>query len=156
MNEARHDVDVVREMYRAFERADVGRSLELCAPEVTVHQSPAVPWGGDYTGRDGVVRFLTALGGALDSRPETERLFADGDGRVVQVGRTRGTVRRTGRRFDVAETHVWTVRDGLVVRFEAYIDVPAMLPALAPDDEHDRTSGVPAPVGASVPGVGAS
>jgi ketosteroid isomerase-like protein len=51
----------------------------------------------------------------------------------VQIGRTAGTVVATGAPFDVAETHVWTVRDGRAVRFRAYVDTPAMLDALAAD-----------------------
>ena len=45
-------------------------------------------------------------------------------------GRTAGTVNATGAAFDVDELHLLTVRDGRVVRFEAYIDTPAMLAAL--------------------------
>jgi ketosteroid isomerase-like protein len=128
------DIDVVQEMYRAFARGDAVRTLELCAPDVRVHQSPALPWGGDHVGHDGVLAFLTALGGALDSAPQTERLYADGAGTVVQVGRTRGTVRATGVPFDVPETHLWRIRDGRVVGFEAYLDTAAMLAALAAVD----------------------
>jgi ketosteroid isomerase-like protein len=50
--------------------------------------------------------------------------------RVVQAGRTTGTVNTTGAAFDVDEVHILTVRDGNVVRFEAHIDTPAMLGAL--------------------------
>lgn len=32
----------------------------------------------------------------------------------------------------IDETHVWRVRDGKVVRMEAYVDNAAMLPALPP------------------------
>ena len=45
-------------------------------------------------------------------------------------GKTAGTVNATGAAFDVDELHLLTVRDGKVVRFEAYIDTPAMLAAL--------------------------
>ena len=124
------DTAVVRAVYDAFDRGDLAAIMALVAPGVTVQQSPAVPWGGTYTGHEGLGRFLAALTGHLDSRPEIERLFADGDGHVVQVGRTRGTVRATGAGFDVAEVHLWTVRDGLVQRFEAYLDAPAMRAAL--------------------------
>jgi ketosteroid isomerase-like protein len=48
----------------------------------------------------------------------------------VQTGRTRGTVVANGAAFDVPEVHVWERRAGKVVRFEAYIDTPAMLEAL--------------------------
>jgi ketosteroid isomerase-like protein len=32
--------------------------------------------------------------------------------------------------FDVAETHLFELRDGKIIRFEVYIDTPAMLDAL--------------------------
>ena len=46
------------------------------------------------------------------------------------LGRTRGRPRRGRVAFDVAVAHVWTVRDGQISRFEAYIDTPAMREAL--------------------------
>ena len=49
---------------------------------------------------------------------------------VVQTGRTRGTVRANGASFDIPEVHVWELRDGKVVRYQVYIDTPAMLDAL--------------------------
>ena len=72
--------------------------------------------------------FFTKLTGALE--PEPERLIDDEEGHVVQIGRTRGRVRATGNEFDVPETHVWTVEDGKVIRFESYIDTPNMREAL--------------------------
>jgi uncharacterized protein len=49
----------------------------------------------------------------------------------VVVGRTRGTVHATRRQFDVPIAHVWRIVDGRATRWEAYIDTPAMLEALA-------------------------
>ena len=48
----------------------------------------------------------------------------------MAVGHTRGRVLATGNRFDVPETHVWTIRDGKVERFESYIDTKMMREAL--------------------------
>ncbi len=128
---AEQDVAVVRDVYDAFAHGDVPRIFQRFAPDGVVQQSAALPWGGTFEGHDGLGRFLAALTRRLDSTPETERIYGDGAGRVGQVGRTRGTVRASGARFDVAETHVWTVRDGQVVRFEAYVDALPMLAALA-------------------------
>jgi ketosteroid isomerase-like protein len=61
------------------------------------------------------------------SRPER---FIDAGDCAVQVGRTRGRVHATAKTFDVAGVHAWTLRDGMVVRYGASIDHPAMLPAL--------------------------
>ena len=57
-------------------------------------------------------------------------MFAAGD-RVVQHGRTRGTVRANGAAFDIPECHIWTVRDGRVLAAEFFIDSAQMLAAIA-------------------------
>jgi hypothetical protein len=125
------DTAVVTEVYAAFGRGDLARIAALFADDGVIAQSPALPWGGTHTGPQGLTTFLGTLTAHLESTPVTERLFADGAGRVVQVGRTRGTVRATGAAFDVPEVHVWTVAGGRVQRFEAYLDTPAVQAALA-------------------------
>ena len=131
MEQAEQDLALVAEVYDAFGRADVPRIMALFADDGTVSQSLELPWGGTHTGHEGLGRFLATLTGHLDSHPQTERLFADGAGHVVQVGRTCGVVRATGTPFDVAEVHVFTLAGGRVTRFEAYVDTPALLTALA-------------------------
>ena len=130
MEQAEQDLAVVREVYDAFARADVPRIMALFDEGGTVVQSPALPWGGTHTGHEGLGTFLGTLTSHLDSHPETERLFADAAGHVVQVGRTRGVVRATGAPFDVPEVHVFTLAGGRVTRFEAYLDTAALLAAL--------------------------
>ncbi|MBB3675080.1 nuclear transport factor 2 family protein [Modestobacter versicolor] len=124
------DLAVVRGVYEAFGRGDVAAITARFAEDGTVAQSPALPWGGTHHGHAGLGHFLGTLTGHVASVPESQQLFADGDGHVVQVGRTRGVVRANGAGFDVAEVHVWTVRDGVVTRFEAYLDDAAMQAAL--------------------------
>ncbi|MGY1773777.1 nuclear transport factor 2 family protein [Blastococcus sp. SYSU D00813] len=130
MDDTDRDLALVREVYDAFGRGDVPRITALFADDGTVVQSPALPWGGEHRGHAGLGHFLTTLVTHLDSHPETERLLADGAGHVVQVGRTRGSVRATGAPFDVPEVHVFTLAGGRVTRFEAYLDTAAMLAAL--------------------------
>jgi uncharacterized protein len=77
-----------------------------------------------------VFTFFLTLVEHVESRVTTESLFAAGD-HVVQTGRTRGTVKANGANFDIPEGHVWELRDGKVVRYQVYIDAPAMLEALS-------------------------
>lgn len=121
--------DVVAELYTAFARRDLPAVLALSDPEIVVAQTDLLPWGGTYRGHDGLKAFTAALLGRVDSQVEIEEFIEAGD-RVVAIGRTRGTVRGTGTSFDVRVAHVWTVKDGKAVKFEAYIDTPAMLRAL--------------------------
>jgi ketosteroid isomerase-like protein len=122
-------IRVIEKVYAAFADRDLDALLALCAPDVAVTQDPALPWGGQYQGPDGAATFVMKLMGASDSIVTPEQLFAAGDD-VVQVGRTAGTVRSNGASFDIPEYHVWTVRDGLVVRAQFFIDSTAMLEAI--------------------------
>jgi hypothetical protein len=113
-------VAVVRDVYAAFERNDAPAIFALFHPEGVITQSIRLPWGGRYDGHAGLAEFLGKLTGAIASRVTTERFIDDEDGHVVA----------TGRRFEVPETHVWTVANGLVTKFESYIDTGAMRLAL--------------------------
>lgn len=121
--------DVVRGVYSAFERRDVPALLALFDDEVVITQSEEVPWGGTYRGHAEALEFFGRLGSRIQTRVEVDRLIVAGD-TVVENGRTCGEAVETGRSFAIDETHVWRVRDGKVVRMEAYVDNAAMLAAL--------------------------
>lgn len=123
------NIEVIRRVYDAMKSRDSDVLQELFAGDIRVWQSPELPWGGDYEGRDGAFTFFLTLVEHIQSQVTMENLFSAGD-HVVQTGRTRGTVVANGATFDVPEAHVWEVHDGKVVGFRAYIDTPAMLEAL--------------------------
>jgi hypothetical protein len=123
------NIDAIRRVYDALASRDASAIQEVFAPDVTIRQSPELPWGGDYEGLDGAFTFFLTLVEHIESQVTTDSLFAAGD-HVVQTGRTRGTVRANGASFDIPEVHVWELRDGKVVRYQVYIDTPTMLDAL--------------------------
>jgi len=123
------EVSTVQQIYDAFFRGDLDGVMQRCTPEATISQDPALPWGGHYVGRAGIAEFATKLVGTIDSKVTHEAMFRAGD-RVVQQGRTRGTVRRNGATFDIPECHIWTLREGLVAEVQFFIDSDAMLAVL--------------------------
>jgi hypothetical protein len=123
------NIEIIRQVYAAFAAEGLDRVLELCAPRCVVTQDNALPWGGRHQGLDGVATFAAALGGTVHSVVTTNELFEAGD-RVIQYGRSRGTVLANGATFDIPEVHVWTLRDEKVAAAEFYTDTPAMLRAL--------------------------
>ena len=58
-----------------------------------------------------------------------ERLFEAGD-TVVQIGRSRGTIRSTGASYDIPECHVWTFCDDKVVDVQMFIESDTILDLL--------------------------
>jgi len=122
-------IEVVRRLYQAFAERELDVIPQLVSPDVVITQDPALPWGGRYEGHDGMGEFTLKLLGAIDSAVTVHELFEAGD-RVVQYGRTAGTVRATGEPFDIAECHVWRVEDGRAVEAQYFIDSAVMLRAL--------------------------
>lgn len=127
----RPHVEIVRQMYDALARRDIAAAFSRFAADVELVQSEEVPWGGTYHGIEGAQAFFAGLIGAITSVVTVDRFIDAGDS-VVAIGWTRGTVNATGRRFDVPIAHVWTVRDGQVVRVRFYIDNPTMQASLVP------------------------
>jgi uncharacterized protein len=126
---AEGNVQIISSLYEAFSRRDMQALLPLLDPQIEVRQTTLLPWGGAHQGYQGIMSFATKLLEHLDSQVEPEEFVEAGD-TVVAIGHTRGRVRANDREFDVRIVHVWTLKDGKVLRFEAYIDTPKMLQAL--------------------------
>jgi uncharacterized protein len=127
---AEGDVDLIRSVYEAFQRRDVGGVVEHLDADVVWHQSDLLPWGGTYRGPEQAMVYARRFIEHVESELHPATVFDAGD-RVVMFGRTTGRARRSGSDFDVPSVHVWQVRDGRIVRFEAYTDTRALLRALA-------------------------
>ncbi|MBA3043109.1 MAG: nuclear transport factor 2 family protein [Alphaproteobacteria bacterium] len=125
-------LDVVRAVYRAYAARDLAAIQALYHPDCEIYQSALLPWGGELRGRAGLQQFFIRLTSTIDTEIVDEQLFEAGD-RVVSIGRTRGKALATGRQFELPAVHVYTVREGTICRYEAYVDTPAMLSACTPD-----------------------
>jgi uncharacterized protein len=123
------DIDVVEAIYAAMGDRDIARLIELIDEKVVITQDARLPWGGRFEGHEGFAQFAAALTGTITSAVTHDELFA-ADGDVIQVGHTRGTVNETGKPFDIAEVHRWTIQDGKAVRAHFSIDTPGMLTVL--------------------------
>jgi ketosteroid isomerase-like protein len=124
------DIETIRKVYAAFNGRDMDLLQHYFAEDAEIFQTPEVPWGGEYRGHHGLYTFLVKAVEHVDTQIVPEALFAAGH-HVVQMGRLQGRARANGAPFDVPVVHLWELRDGLVVRYESYIDTPVLLAALA-------------------------
>lgn len=127
---SQEDVAVVQSAYEAFRRGTVQAIFALLHPEIELYQSEWVPWGGKYKGHEEAGYFFSNLTETIESRVDPDQFVDDEEGHVVAVGHTRGSVRTTRREFEVPIVHVWTIKEGKALRFEAYIDTSQMRVAL--------------------------
>jgi len=122
-------IDLVRAVYAAYARRDMASAATLFHPEGVAFQTPLLPWGGEHHGRAGLLAFMGGLTRHIETEIVDETLFEAGD-RVVSIGRSRGRAVQTGVAFTLDAVHIYTLRDGMIVRYEAYVDTPGMLAAL--------------------------
>jgi len=126
---AENNRQIISNLYAAFARRDLQSLMQWIDPQAEITQTTLLPWGGTFQGQQGLMSFAGKLLASVDAQVEMQEFVEAGDC-VVAIGHTRGHTRATNREFDVRAVHVWTMRDGKVLRFEAYIDTPKMLEAL--------------------------
>jgi ketosteroid isomerase-like protein len=128
MNE-QENVRLVQQAYECFGRGDVQGVLNSLSEQVE-WQTPkpeGVPFGGEYRGRQGVARFFADLKQHDEiTRFEPREFIAQGD-RVVACGVYACTVRATGRKMESEWVHLFTIRNGKVVRFQEHFDTAAAM-----------------------------
>jgi ketosteroid isomerase-like protein len=127
---ATEDVEIVRQGYAFFSRT--GRPpLHLFDPEI-LWNVEALPEGQTVQGHEGVAALLSSLHEMFDGyRAEAEEYEDLGTGRVIVVVRQHGKAKESG--VDLSSLgvffHLWTVRDGKIVRHEAFFDKAKALEA---------------------------
>jgi ketosteroid isomerase-like protein len=114
------NVELVTSIYDAFARGDIPAILKCLdsQAELIFEGSSAIPWAGNRGGHDGWLSFFQAIGESLDEVKfaETMKPFAVQGDHLVFSGRYSARVKSTGKRIDSPLVHLWTVRNGSVVR----------------------------------------
>src|SRR5947209_5643081 len=110
---------LLRRMYDAFGRDDIDAVLADMTDDFTWYSPGAAPFAGHRTGIDQMREFFSESARWVQmDQFDADEILADGD-RVVVLGRQRGTVRESGRRFETQWAHVYTVRNGKVAAGQA-------------------------------------
>lgn len=120
--------DIVRSFYGKLSTGDAPGTLGLMAPDIEW----ITMWHYKVDGRgpervaEGLFKPLMAEWSSVSLIP-TE-FITEGE-TVVSLGDFTGVHATTGKRSDARYAHVWTVRDGQIIRFRQYIDTLAIAEA---------------------------
>ena len=120
------NVEAVRRIYQLTNNGDLSSLLNMLSDDVELFLfgSSKVPWAGHWRGRKSAEQFLMTMGQAAEVEDITDVLVGARD-LVIAIHRPRVRIRATGRDGDFNCVHVWTFRDGLVVRMREYADTAA-------------------------------
>ena len=122
---------VIGGLYGAFAEGDVPTVLASMAPDIQWTEAEGFPYGGTYEGPDAILHnVFIRLGTEWDGyRVDAQTFVSEGD-MVVVLGLYSGTYKATGKSFVAPFAHVWTLREGKVVRFHQHTDTAVVQRAL--------------------------
>lgn len=126
------NTDIMRGLYSAFADGDVAAVLGAFDREIRWIEAEGFPYGGTYVGPDAVLANVFAkLGSEWSGFSAVPASFVSEGETVVALGEYGGTYKATGKRFAAPFAHVWTLRDGKIVRFQQYTDTALAQAALS-------------------------
>jgi uncharacterized protein len=122
---SQENVEIVRGVYEAFGRGDV--------PTVLGHMDQSIEWNeaenfiyadrNPYVGPQAVLEgVFMRIGVDWEGFTVTPEEWLDAGVRIVVLGTYSGMHKATGRSVRAQFAHVWSVREGRVVRFQQYTD----------------------------------
>jgi ketosteroid isomerase-like protein len=110
--------------------ADLSGWLEFMAPEIELHLSGVFPdLEPVYRGHDGVRQFVAGFNATWDELIADSYRYEDLGDRVLTLTHLRGRS-RGGIEVVLEMGHIWTLRDRLVVRMDAFADPNEALEAV--------------------------
>jgi ketosteroid isomerase-like protein len=113
------NVDVIRRLYAAVSAGDASTASEFADPNLEWISDPRLGMG-PIRGRDSVHEFFVDTASSFgELEVEVEELLEHGD-RVLVFLRLSGSGAASGAAFEIRIAHLWTLRDGRVVRGEGY------------------------------------
>ncbi len=89
-------------------------------PKVVLHQSPDLPFGGEYVGHKQYEEWALAMSAIFDELEVTEQEFYEKDDKVIVTCRFKTRSRRNGSVQDLPMVQVVTVKDGKITDFRPF------------------------------------
>lgn len=123
---------IVRQFYAALARGDSATAFALLSSSIEWTEAERSPYyAGTVTGIDAIVASVFApIGLEFDDFAGTPSDFISQDDRTVSFGRYTGRAKNGSGSLNAPFVHVWTVQDGLIVRFVQHTDSAAWNEAL--------------------------
>ncbi len=116
------NVITVLAVYEAFGRGDVRAITDRLTDDVhwVAHLDPVVSWSGDYSTKDRVPEFFSAIFQSVDVEAfEPQEWIAQND-TVVSVGVFACRVHATGKHARTRFVFLWKLRDGVIHSYEQF------------------------------------
>jgi ketosteroid isomerase-like protein len=129
---ATHEEDAAARFAEAITNGDREAALAVCHPEIELDSMLGIS-GRAYFGHDGIREYFDDVEAAWDDwTVDVERTVQGADGRVAIVMTMHARGKGSGVRLAARTAHLWTLRDGMLLRNQLYRDPELALRDLGP------------------------
>ena len=124
------NVSIVKGMYEAFGKGDIAGVIAALDPQVEWLEAENFIYADNnpYIGPDAVLQgVFMRIGAEWEDFTVSPRGILDAGDTVVGHGYYSGTYKKNGKQVRAQFAHLFTFRDGKVVRFQQYTDTAQFL-----------------------------
>jgi uncharacterized protein len=129
---ASKDAETVISSYEAVTRGDVPAAMEALHEDAEWHESGALPEPDIHVGRPAIGSFLADFLAQWESFHQEIVETREAGDRVAVFIHLTAVGRGSRAEVDARYAHIWTMRDGLGARVDAYYDRDEALAAIEP------------------------
>ncbi len=133
MSQDQNGVATIQAFFDAFGAGDLARGMKLISPEIVwIYHGPAerIPFAGTFEGISGVEKFFSRVSETIEVKAMSVSSLHGVGNLVFGRGTEHSRSLRTGKEYCVEWSHVYRVENGLMVRFEEFLDTAAIVDAL--------------------------
>lgn len=125
------NTQLIKHAYSAFQKGDVPTILKMISSdfEWSSPELKDVPFSGSFRGREKMAEYFKSIGENLDIlRFEPQNFIAQND-IVVVLGEEQCRVKSTGKVYQNKWSHVFMVRNGIIMKGTEYSNTIAVMSA---------------------------
>ncbi|ARR52937.1 ketosteroid isomerase [Rhizorhabdus wittichii DC-6] len=133
MSSAQDSADIVKRFFDAFNAGDIAAAFATLSPDIewTYHgPRDRIPFAGTFVGHAGVQDFFARVGQVIEVKEMIPIALVGVGDQVFGRGIEHSMSLATGRAYRVQWSHVYEVKDGLMTRFDEFIDTAAVADCL--------------------------
>jgi ketosteroid isomerase-like protein len=125
------NLQIIENGYKNFATGNVPGVLATFDENIEWTEAEGFPYGGIYTGGNAIVEnVFMKLATEWEGFSVVPDEFLDAGENIVALGHYSGKYKASGKSMRVPFAHVWTLRDGKIVKFVQYTDTLKVSEAL--------------------------
>jgi ketosteroid isomerase-like protein len=122
---------IIENGYKCFATGDIPGLLGTFDENIEWTEAEGFPYGGTYRGANAILEnVFMKLGTEWEGYSAVPDEILDAGDKIVALGHYSGKFNTTGKSMKVPFAHVWTLRDGKIVKFVQYTDTLKVSEAL--------------------------